>query len=67
LAKASLYLIFEDEAELIGMVKVIINHEDENKLIDYVDGVQVWEKVELGFTCKQFCKEIDYTGKQFKN
>lgn len=67
LSKALLYLIFDGEAELISMVKAIINHEDENEMIDYVDGVQVWEKVELEFTCKQFCQEINYTGNEFKN
>jgi hypothetical protein len=64
---ATRYLIYEDEAELISMVKAIINHEDENELIDYVDGVEVWVQIELGFTCKQFCQEIDYTGNEFKN
>ena len=43
------------------MVEAIYNHEDENELIDYVDGVVVWEKVEYSFTCEQFIQEIGYT------
>ncbi len=66
LNKATKYLIYSDENELISMVKAIINHEDENELIDYIDEVQVWEKVELTFTCKQFCEEIDYSGEELK-
>ena len=53
--------------ELLQMVKAIINHEDENELIDYIDDVYVWEKVEFSFSVGDFCVEVGYTGKEFKN
>lgn len=43
--------------ELIGKIR---DNENQDELIDYVEGVQVWEKVELEFTCKQFLGEIGY-------
>ncbi len=42
------------------MVEAIYNHENEHDLIDDVEGVVVWEKVEYSFTCKQFILEIGY-------
>lgn len=43
--------------ELIGKIR---DNENQDLLIDYIEGVQVWEKVELEFTCKQFLEEIGY-------
>jgi hypothetical protein len=42
------------------MVEAIANHEDEDQLIDNVDGVIVWQKVEYQFTCEQFLDEIGW-------
>jgi hypothetical protein len=42
------------------MVEAIANHEDQKDLIDNVEGVVVWEKVELSFTCEDFLREIGY-------
>ncbi len=44
--------------ELKAMVKLIEDCEDENEMIDYIEGVDVWEKVEFSFTVKQFLEEI---------
>ena len=66
LKESGLLLSFNDDDELEFMVRAIINHENENELIDYIDGVCVWEKVEYCFTAKQFCQHIGYTGNEFK-
>jgi len=42
------------------MVKAIYNHPNEDDLIDNVEGVVVWQKVEYSFTCDEFLKEIGY-------
>ena len=42
------------------MVDLIKNNPDQNQLIDYIDGVDVWEKVEFEFTCKEFIENIGY-------
>jgi antitoxin component of RelBE/YafQ-DinJ toxin-antitoxin module len=42
------------------MVEAIANHEDQNDIIDNVDGVVVWQKVEGSFTCEDFLNEINY-------
>jgi len=67
LSKAGMFLSFSDDDELLAMVKAIINHEDENEMIDYIDDVCVWEKVEFSFTVGDFCEQVGYTGKEFKN
>jgi hypothetical protein len=58
---ASHYLC-DGDLTIEEMVDAIYTHEDENELIDYVDGVTVWEKVEYSFTCEQFIQEIGYRG-----
>ena len=65
LEKARQLLYASDDIELLMMVKAIINHEDENEIIDYIDEVVTWEKVEFSFTAEQFCQEVGYTGKEF--
>lgn len=47
------------------MVKKIIAA-DEKEMIDYIDGVDVWEKVELSFNVKQFLEQIDYKPEDWK-
>jgi hypothetical protein len=42
------------------MIEAIANHEDQSDMIDNVEGVVVWEKVEWSFTCEQFLEEIGY-------
>ena len=52
------YLIVDDKEDLIRMIKAIKENKDQNELIDYIDCVQVWEKAELEFTCKEFLEII---------
>jgi uncharacterized protein YpbB len=58
LKKAGNYLSVNSDKEIKNMVKSIINNPNQNELIDYVEGVQVWEKIEFEFTCKEFIKLI---------
>jgi len=67
LSEAGELLSVDDDDDLIFMVKAIINHENQDELIDHIDGVYVWQKVELEFTAKEFCEKIGYTGNEFKN
>ena len=55
-------LIFEDEtdSEILALIGVIRDTEDQDSRVDYVEGVQVWEKIELEFSCKEFLKEIGF-------
>lgn len=39
-------------------VAAIETHQDQNALIDHIDGVVVWEKAEMEFTCDEFLSEI---------
>ena len=57
---ASHYLCESDEMSIEDQVKRVYNHEDEDDMIDNVDGVIVWEKVEYSFTCEQFIYEIGF-------
>ena len=52
------YLSAGAENDIPTMVKLIKENPNQNQLIDYVDGVDVWEKVEFEFTCKEFLKLI---------
>ena len=50
----------DDDKTIEEMVALI---EEENKVnpdqtIDYIDGVNVWEKVEYSFTCRSFLEHI---------
>jgi hypothetical protein len=65
LKKASIYLSVNDSEGLIFMVKQIIAHENQDELIDYIDGVVVWTKMELELTCKEFLEQIGYNGNEF--
>ena len=57
LRKAGEYLSC-DENQIEGMVSAIINNQNQNELIDYIDGVQVCQKSEFEFTCKEFLELI---------
>lgn len=58
--KAGEYLSANAENDIPTMVNLIKNNPDQNQLIDYIDGVDVWEKVEFEFTCVEFLKLIGY-------
>lgn len=48
------------ENDIPTMVNLIKNNPDQNQLIDYIDGVDVWQKMEFELTCKEFLKLIGY-------
>ena len=50
----------EDDISLVQMVKRINEHKNQDDLIDYVEGVNVWEKLEGKFTCKAFLEYIGF-------
>lgn len=58
------YLAGDGDTE--DAIKAIIAHEDQDDLIDNVDGVDVWEKVEYSFTCKDFLESINYIASDWK-
>jgi hypothetical protein len=58
ISNAGHYLSFSDDEEIVVMIANIIDNENQDELIDYVDGVDVWEKVEFEFTCKEFLELI---------
>jgi len=61
-AKASEYLAGDENTN--AMVDKIIEHTNNgcgSDLIDYIDGVTVWEKVEFTFTCREFLELIGYS------
>jgi hypothetical protein len=66
IAKASELLAYDSEISTEEMIKRIVKCKDENEIIDYIDGVDVWEKVEYSFTCEQFLEQIGYDEKAFK-
>ena len=55
---ASNYLC-DSDLSIEQQVENICKHENQEDLIDYVEGVLVWEKVMNKFTCKEFLKLID--------
>lgn len=55
---AGLLLSANAENDIETMVNLIKNNPDQNQLIDYIDGVDVWEKIEFKFTCEEFLKQI---------
>jgi hypothetical protein len=60
LQKSQQYLCADDDKDLISQFTNIVNYVDQDVLIDYVDEVVVWSKVEFEFTCKQFLNEVGY-------
>ena len=59
LERASNYLS-DGDLSIEEMVEAIAEHTDGNDMIDNVEGVVVWEKVEYAFTCDYFLQEIQY-------
>ena len=60
LTKAQQYLCADDDKDLITQFTNILYNLDQHELIDYVDEVVVWSKVEFEFTCMEFLKEVGY-------
>ena len=60
LTKAQQYLCADDDYDLINQFNNIVNNVNQDELIDYVDEVVVWSKVEFEFTCKEFLNLIGY-------
>ncbi len=61
LEKAGEYLVPDDEKSVEDMVKAIIEaHKTKPmELIDYVEGVCVWEKLEFALSCSEFLDLIE--------
>jgi hypothetical protein len=60
LEKAKQYLCADDDNDLISQFTNIVYNINQDELIDYVDEVVVWSKVEFEFTCKDFLNEVGY-------
>jgi hypothetical protein len=60
ISQAEHYLCDSDELTIEQQIEAIENHEDQNDLIDNVEGVIVWDKVEYSFTCEDFLSEIGW-------
>jgi hypothetical protein len=60
LQKSRQYLCANDDRDLLNQFGSIVNNVNQDELIDYVDEVVVWSKLELEFTCKQFLNEVGY-------
>ena len=60
LQKAKQYLCADDDKDLLNQFTNIVHNVNQDELIDYVDEVVVWSKLELEFTCKEFLNEIGY-------
>jgi hypothetical protein len=52
------YLCADSDKELRKMIRNIMDCEDGTQLIDYIDGVVVWEKIEYSFSVDAFIEHI---------
>ena len=52
------YLVADSEKELRRMIRNILDCENGSQLIDYIDGVLVWEKIEYSFSVDGFIEHI---------
>jgi hypothetical protein len=59
-SEAEHYLCDDDDMSTLEMIEAIADHEDQSDLIDNVEGVVVWEKVEGSITCQDFLEMIGY-------
>lgn len=50
----------DTDEEVVEAVRAIVNHEDQDAYVDWVDGIIVWDKVSNTFTCDEFLEEIEY-------
>ena len=60
LEKVRQYLCADNDRDLISQFTNIVYNINQDELIDYVDEVVVWSKVEFEFTCKDFLNEVGY-------
>jgi hypothetical protein len=60
LTKVQQYLCADNDTELLNQFTNIVKNVNQDELIDYVDEVVVWSKVEFEFTCKEFLNEVGY-------
>lgn len=60
LEKAKQYLCADNDVDLINQVTNIVNNINQRELIDYIDDVVVWSKLEFEFTCQEFLVLIGY-------
>jgi len=56
--KAKNYLVGDEytDSEILMVIGNIRDNADQTMMIDYVDGVNVWEKLEYSLSCKEFLK-----------
>jgi hypothetical protein len=52
------HYLSDGDLSTVEMIKAIEEHEDQMDLIDNVEGVEVWEKLEGSLTCEQFLEMI---------
>lgn len=52
------YTSFSDDEELDSMLTILENHEDENEITGWIDGIQMTHMFETSFTVKQLLDEI---------
>lgn len=52
------YTSFSDDEELDSMLTILENHEDENEITGWIDGIQMTTMFETSFTVKQLLDEI---------
>lgn len=48
----------DSDAETKKQIGLIQNHAEDDDFIDHIDGVDVWEKVQLEFTKREFLEQI---------
>lgn len=60
LEKARQYLCADNDEDLINQVNNIVNTVNKRELIDYVDDVVTWSKIEFEFTCQEFLDIVGY-------
>jgi len=58
--KAGNYLCETESMSIRDMVQAIAENKKQNNLIDTVEGVVVWQKVENTFNCNEFLELIGY-------
>jgi hypothetical protein len=59
LKKVMEYLVADTCEEYLEMYERIKAHPEQDDYIDYVDDVQVWQKIENTFSCKEFIELVE--------
>jgi hypothetical protein len=52
------FLVADSDEDIQRMINLIENYSDETQTIDFIEGVDVWEKVQYSFNCKDFMFQI---------